>query len=183
MLKGIRVNLRLFRDEDVEPYLDLYNECVWRGEHYPVGLYAPATVRRRVQENGWWGDDFGYMLITDKEDVLRGVIFFFKGAPTLEGYEIGYLVFRPEDRGRGYVSEALPLFSAYLFAAKPIERLYLLATVENTASRRVAEKAGYRLEGILRRAFFLQGVHRDCALYALLRDECPAWERLDLAPE
>jgi RimJ/RimL family protein N-acetyltransferase len=82
------------------------------------------------------------------------------------------MIFRREDRGRGILSEALPLFSAYLFEAKPIQRLYLHAVTENAASRRVAEKAGYKQDGTLRQSFFLRGKLRDCAVYSLVRSEC-----------
>jgi RimJ/RimL family protein N-acetyltransferase len=74
------------------------------------------------------------------------------------------------------VSEALPIFSAYLFALKPIPRLYLHTAPGNTASQRVAQKAGYRHEGTLRQSFFLRGNVVDCELYSLLRDECPLLE-------
>jgi RimJ/RimL family protein N-acetyltransferase len=72
------------------------------------------------------------------------------------------------------MSDALPIFSAYLFELKPIQRLCLLTAQGNTASQRVAEKSGYRHEGTLRKAFFLRGAHRDCELYSLLREECPS---------
>jgi len=173
MLEGRQVILRLFREEDLDEFLNLHNRCSQRGEFYPISIRPLSANRKDLQENGWWGEDQGRMLITDRQGRMLGMIFFFKGAPYQEGYEVGYTLFKREDRGRGTISEALPLFSAYLFEAKPIHRLYLLTASGNIASRRVAEKSGYRHEGTLRQAFFLRGKHVDCEMYSLLRNECP----------
>jgi ribosomal-protein-alanine N-acetyltransferase len=56
------------------------------------------------------------------------------------------------------MSEALPLFSAYLFATIPhVTRLVLLTAADNAASRRLAQKCGYVQEGVLRQANFYRG--------------------------
>ena len=91
-----------------------------------------------------------------------------------EGYEIGYSLFQRKDRGQGVVSEALRLFSAYLFDWKSTPRLQVLIAKDNAPSRRVAEKCGYQHEGTLRKCFFLRGEYVDCDLFSLLREECPA---------
>ena len=172
MLEGRQFNLRLFREDDLDEFLKLQNQYAERGEFYPVTVQSLPTCRKDFQEAGWWEEHKGGMLITDKQQQILGSIFFFRGAPYQEGYEVGYNVFKREDRGRGIMSEALPLFSAYLFEAKPIRRLCLFILAENVASRKVAEKSGYHYEGTLRQAFFLRGKHHDCAVYSLLREEC-----------
>ena len=173
MLEGNRVILRLFREEDLAEFVRLYNQYPERGEFYPVTIRSLAACRNEFREKGWWDEHEGRMLITDKQDRLLGTIFFFKGAPYQEGYEIGYTLFKRADRGQGYVSEALPLFTAYLFEIKPVRRLYLHTARDNAASQKVAMKAGFSHEGTLRSAFFMRGRLHDCEIYSLLRDECP----------
>ena len=46
-------------------------------------------------------------------------------------------------------------------------RVELHADVDNVASRRVAERAGYHLEGLSPKKMWHCGAHRDLALYAL----------------
>ena len=46
---------------------------------------------------------------------------------------------------------------------------------ENTASRRIAEKCGFVLEGTVRGAFFNGGRNHDVVLYSLLRDDPRPW--------
>jgi RimJ/RimL family protein N-acetyltransferase len=89
-------------------------------------------------------------------------------------YELGYLVFSQEDRGKGYASAAVSLLTGYLFNNRPINKLLLSIVPENGASRRVAEKCGYSLEGIDRQAVFIQGRFRDLERYSLVRAE---WEQ------
>ncbi|UCE59273.1 MAG: GNAT family N-acetyltransferase [Phycisphaerales bacterium] len=178
MLEGKNVVLRLLKEEDLEEFVRLYNDASHRGEYYPISLRSLSQSRKEFQENGWWDEHQGRMLITDKEGLILGCIFFFKGAQYQEGYEIGYFVLRRENRGRGIISEALPLFSAYLFELKPIERLYLLTAGDNIPSQKVARKAGYQHEGTLRKAFFLRGKHHDCEVFSLLREECPSLKEI-----
>lgn len=83
--------------------------------------------------------------------------------------EIGYWVGRPW-WGRGIATEALVALSDAVFALHPeIVRLFALPFADNLASRRVLEKGGYVLEGILRDAAVKNGSLRDQAVYALLR--------------
>ena len=86
--------------------------------------------------------------------------------------EIGYWL-RADARGRGAITRALRVVSAWAFGRRAVERLQLRADVENVPSRRAAEKAGYRLEGVLRNVYWNArlGRRQDWALYSLLRNE------------
>jgi RimJ/RimL family protein N-acetyltransferase len=114
------------------------------------------------------------MLVTDKDGRMVGTIVFFQGMRHEAGYEIGYTILRREDWGKGYAGEALRIFSAYLFALKPIARLHVKMIKGHVASRRVAEKCGYRLEGTFRKFGFCRGQVHDHEVLALLREECPS---------
>jgi len=75
------------------------------------------------------------------------------------------------------MSEATRLLVDYLFGAYPYHRLELLMDPLNTGSERIAQKNGFTHEGVLRQAFFINGVMRDVKIYGLLR---PEWQaRLD----
>ena len=52
-----------------------------------------------------------------------------------------------EARGRGYATKAVRLISDWAFETLELERLELYAHPDNTASQRVAERAGYIREG------------------------------------
>lgn len=71
--------------------------------------------------------------------------------------------------GRGLATRALHAFGDWLFATTALERLYACVFETNPASRRVLEKAGFSLEGRLRRAVVKDGRMLDQFLYARLR--------------
>jgi RimJ/RimL family protein N-acetyltransferase len=88
---------------------------------------------------------------------------------------IGYWA-APAARGRGVAARAVDVVCRWAFDTLPIDRIELCHAVENTASGRVAEKAGFTYEGHLRRSFrYGDGVKHDELLWArLAHDEVPA---------
>lgn len=73
--------------------------------------------------------------------------------------------------GRGIATCALVGFTEYALATYEVERLFAVPLAANTASCRVLEKAGYRLEGRMRRSAVKDGVVQDQFLYASLRED------------
>lgn len=82
--------------------------------------------------------------------------------------EVGYWI-RRDARGRGLMTRAVVLVSRYAFASGA-ERVFLRADPENVASCRVAEKAGFTREGVMRSAHWNPrlGRRQDWAFYSLL---------------
>ena len=174
MLEGRNVILRLLNDDDLDEFCALHANLAERGEFFPITLHSLAELRKKVAETGWWDDEQGHMLITAKDGRKLGSIFYFRADQFRRVHEIGYNIFRASDRGQGFMSAALRIFSAYLFEIKPVPRLQVLVAAGNVASRRVAEKCGYRHEGVLREYIFMRGKYYDCDVLSLLRKESPA---------
>ncbi|HEY2074347.1 MAG TPA: GNAT family N-acetyltransferase [Gaiellaceae bacterium] len=85
--------------------------------------------------------------------------------------EIGYWV-RADARGHGVTTRALVLAAAIAFE-QGAARVQLRADVENTPSRRVAEKAGFTAEGVLRDVHWNArlGRRQSWVMYSLLPGE------------
>ena len=81
--------------------------------------------------------------------------------------ELGYVV-APQARGRGVATRALGLLTDWALDERGLERLTLLISAENEASRTVAARNGYVFEGVLRSLFFKQGRREDTELWSLL---------------
>ena len=79
--------------------------------------------------------------------------------------ELGYIV-AAHARGRGVAAEALRQLTAWAFEERGIQRAYLLIDVDNPASSKVAERAGYRFEGVMRNTYLKQGRRGDTQLWA-----------------
>jgi RimJ/RimL family protein N-acetyltransferase len=168
MIRGEVIDLRPVRERDLDRLFELETDIANRGRYYPLEFRSESELRHRFQETGFWSEHNGRLLIISKGGGIVGSIGFFRPASYFDAYEIAYILYDESSRGKGYVSEALQLFTRYLIAIKKAGRLQLTVMVGNVASRRVAEKAGFRPEGILRHAIYLRGRNHDLEMFSLL---------------
>lgn len=82
---------------------------------------------------------------------------------------IGYWL-RPEARGRGAATAAVRLIARWLFNELGVQRLELTTAPENVPSQRVAERAGFTREGVLRALVVAtkDNGRRDTVMFSLL---------------
>src|SRR5262249_25099244 len=117
-------------------------------------------------ENAWLdGTRAGFAIRTRSDQAVIG----FAGIVELhleqrEG-EIGYAI-KPEGRGRGAATGAVSLLTRWGLEELGLERLELLIDVRNTASERVAERCGYRLDGVLPSTHFKEGLPPAVAVWS-----------------
>ena len=83
---------------------------------------------------------------------------------------LGYWLL-PEGRGRGLATRALRRLSSHLLDETACKRCELWVDIDNTPSRSVAERAGFRLEGVLRSYAIVHDRRVDAAFYSLLSDD------------
>jgi len=82
----------------------------------------------------------------------------------------------PEARGRGLAARAIDLACRFAFAELGRDRIQLMADAANHASIRVAKKAGFSREGVLRGYALRGGERRDQVLFSrLVGDRAPAF--------
>jgi RimJ/RimL family protein N-acetyltransferase len=89
----------------------------------------------------------------------------FTGDPGLA--EVGYWL-RREARGLGAATTAVRLVASWAFGELGIARLNLETAPENLASQRVAERAGFTREGLLRAWMPTADGRRDSVMFSLL---------------
>lgn len=73
--------------------------------------------------------------------------------------------------GRGITTAAIEATTRYAFSQLGLARLFAVPFVENVASCRVLEKAGYEREGLMRRSAIKDGGFKDQYLYAAVAAE------------
>ena len=100
----------------------------------------------------------GELVGASKIDLHRGVL----------GPEIGYWI-APWARGRGHATEATRALAEWAFE-RGAPRVHLLADVGNSASQRVAERAGFSREGVVRSCLgYRDGSWTDAVLFGRVR--------------
>ena len=171
MLKGEKIRLRTVHEADLDALYTFHEQIENRGAYYPIGVSAEPRFKRRFHESGFWEENEGMLLIVDGEDQILGHIEFFRTVAYLDELELAYHIYSAEHGGKGIATEAVQLMTGYLFHRKKNNRIRLIIHPDNVASRRVAEKIGYRHEGTARGAWFHRGRNHDVEVFALLRDE------------
>ena len=116
------------------------------------------------------GTGLHLMMLDRTAGQVVGSIGLFHADWEVRSAEIGYGV-RADERGKGYASEALGAVARWALTEGGLQRAWLTANTDNAASVRVAEKAGFRREGTLRRTGLEDDGLHDQALFSLLDDE------------
>jgi RimJ/RimL family protein N-acetyltransferase len=89
----------------------------------------------------------------------------------LQTGHVGYWV-AAQARGRGVAADALRALSRWAFESLGLGRIELVTDPENIASQRVAEKAGFQREGVLRSMLLNRdGSRRDGVIFSLLPED------------
>ena len=165
MLEGKTVNLRIVEKEDLPLLLDWFNTPGIEGEYEPLD---PQRSKKEFEDRyDKPGPDEKFFFIEKKDGSKIGSIGHYPKGNLLE---VGYCVL-PDERGKGYCTEAVQIIVDYLFLSRDVVRVQAHTHIGNTASQRVLEKSGFTREGIVRKDTFTRGEWRDSCLYSILREE------------
>ncbi len=124
---------------------------------------------------GWdrrWADetDASWAVVDARDDRAVGQV----GLRTISLFEasaqLSYWVL-PSARGAGIASGAVAALTRWTFGTAGLHRLSLLHSTANAASCRVADKAGYGLEGTLRSSMLHTDGWHDVHVHARLRSD------------
>lgn len=88
--------------------------------------------------------------------------------------EFGIAIGEKSEWSKGHGTDALRAICDFGFGELRLERISLIVYAGNDRARRSYEKAGFTLEGTLRRSHFARGKHHDAHVMSLLRDEWAA---------
>lgn len=113
--------------------------------------------------------DYAICLASDPKRVIGGMGVLLRSAQH-NTMELGYILNRAH-WGNGFGPEAGRHLIQHAFASHDAERISAPVLAENTRSRRMAEKLGMKLDGVMRSALLLRGRRWDEAIYSILRNE------------
>jgi RimJ/RimL family protein N-acetyltransferase len=116
------------------------------------------------------GEGLHLLIVDASDDRLLGSIGIHRIVEEERRCDIGYWLAR-EARGRGVMTRAVRLLSAWAFGELLVDRIEIIVDPRNAASRAVAERAGFRFEGVLRSYVVINDRRRDMAMYSLLRTD------------
>ena len=129
--------------------------------------YSPADAKGFL-ELAWAQRPESDFAIASRHEVIGGIGFHRQSDVYRLSAELGYWLGEPF-WGRGIATQAVRAMSERVFATTPLVRLYAHVFDWNPASARVLEKAGFQLEGRMRRSVVKDGTIIDQLVYGLVR--------------
>lgn len=130
---------------------------------------ALSLIYRKYPAGYESGTAAAFAVVDAVDDTLLGFGGLVRLALLPKRAEVGYWV-APSARGRGVAVAATGVLVAWAFELG-FERLELLAEPDNEGSLVVAQRSGFRVEGVLREYSEIRGARRDLVMHSLLRRE------------
>jgi RimJ/RimL family protein N-acetyltransferase len=177
-VRGERVYLRALEPADVELVHRWYEHADTArlmGEMPRSLAHRRADAEAEVGKAGRDWFSFVICLLTDDRPIGRADVFEIDRINGSAGF--GIAIGERDRRGEGLGTDAVTAIVDFCFGQLRLERLWLVTDSVNARAQRVYEKAGFVHEGVLRRAFYQDGVFQDDIRMALLRSEWDALSR------
>jgi RimJ/RimL family protein N-acetyltransferase len=167
------VRLRLMAEADLPAIIAASQDPEiprWTRVPEPYGESEARSWFEQEAEQRARGEQLGLLMVDPGNGRLLGSIGIVRIEQQEGRCELGYWTAR-DSRGRGLATRAVRLLSGWALENLSVDRIEIHAEPENAASRRVAERAGFSFEGVLRSYLVNKGLRRDAASYSLLRGE------------
>ncbi len=141
--------------------------------YMPYGPFENAgTYQAWVEEQCGSADPLFFAIVELESGQPCGVAAYLRIDAKNGCIEIGHLAFAPRLQRTIAATEALFLLLDHAFALG-YRRVEWKCNALNAASRRAAQRLGFRYEGLFRQAAVVKGRNRDTAWYAVLDGEWP----------
>lgn len=136
MLEGKIVNLRVLEKDDLPLLAEWVNKPEFLGEYNPLRQLSRTEIEKNHDERKLEQTEF---LVERKDGSRIGYIWHFTTVhPAGKPLEIGYFL-APNERGKGYCTEAIKIIVDYLFLSRDTIRIQATADTRNLASQKALE--------------------------------------------
>lgn len=172
-LEGKKIYLRAPEEKDLKGgWYRWFND--WEVTKYQNKGIIPNT-RQRQRE-------YFYSIMKSKNDVLFAIIDKKSGKHigcvglhkidwVHRSAELGIVIGEKKFWGKGCGKDAWRLVTLYGFDVLNLHRIAAFVFEENAASKKSAEACGFKVEGILREAFFKNGKYHSALAMSVLKDD------------
>jgi ribosomal-protein-alanine N-acetyltransferase len=167
-----RLRLRQFRAEDADAMHRCFTDAeamrFWNHLVHTKRIETERAVRRCIDCTPSY---YRFWAVADgKTDRCLGMVTYHHGHIRNKRVEIGYII-DPAHHRKGIATEAVSAMLDFCFGELGLHRVQAFTHPDNTASRKLVEKLGFRREGLLRDNLRVGDDWRDDVLYALLQTD------------
>ena len=143
--------------------------------------YGPYESPREMRELLKWAesskDPLFFAVAPLPDERPAGLASYLRITPEFGVIEIGHIWFGAGLTRTTAATEAIYLLARHAFDDLGYRRLEWKCNALNAASRRAAERFGFRFEGVFRNHMVVKGRNRDSAWYAITGEEWPGVRR------
>jgi len=140
----------------------------WCHENYALAE-SESFIKRSLES---WDKEtaFGFAIFDEFDSDFLGGVGLNRFNTQHNFANLGYWI-RTSRQNRGAASAATRALAQASFEDLPINRIEILAAIENEASQKVAVKAGAHREGILRNRLLIGGRVHDGVMFSFVRED------------
>jgi diamine N-acetyltransferase len=175
IIRGELVYLRAPERSDIPTFVRWFNDAEVL---HNLSMFAPMS---EAAETAWFdrmlerqgSTDYHFVVCLLADDRAIGTAGLHAVDMVHGSAEFGIAIGETDEWDKGYGTDALRAICDFGFGELRLERISLMVYAGNARGRRAYEKAGFTLEGTMRRAHYAHGRHEDVHVMSQLRDE---WE-------
>ena len=167
-LRGSTFVLRPFRESDFEAAVEFTRDEATALWVPPLPAADPAGVVELFEQYRRAGEMLHLVIAEPMSDSYLGEVMVVMGEHQTGEFGCGVV---PRARGRGIATDALRLFMTWSAPSLDIRRLQVLVAPENTPALLLAERVGFRREGVLRAYWDHDSGRLDAVMLSMLPDE------------
>ncbi|WKY46508.1 GNAT family N-acetyltransferase [Eubacteriaceae bacterium ES3] len=169
----MKTHLRKWKMDDAYGLMQVINnkrihDNLRDGLPFPYTLEDARNYIEMVEDTEL-GKSYVYAIVDENDGIVGNIGIFRQENIHFRSGEMGYFIGEPF-WGKGVCTKAVEQICDKIFLESDIVRIFAEPFSRNAASRRVLEKAGFNLEGIMRKYAYKNGQFEDMCLYALIRD-------------
>jgi RimJ/RimL family protein N-acetyltransferase len=171
MLEQPRIRLVEAQEEDAERILAALEPSATQNLSFFSNQVDLERQRAYLRKQCSSEENFLYVVERVSDGAIIGTAGLHEIDRNSHNARIGLLIFRQEDRGQGYGTEAILQVLQRAFGGFALHKIYLKVFTENARSANHYTQMGFSMEGILRQEYSLNGTFKDMFRMAMLRND------------
>ena len=132
---------------------------------HPIGNPSTVVENYSKREQGIYNQDFA--IVKKEDNRLVGKVAYFDFNTQNRSAEIGIII-DPDEREKGYASEAVFLLCKYLFRQRGLNKVYAQTAEFNKGAINLLKSLEFKKDGILRDHYFFEGEFHNGLIYSIL---------------
>lgn len=171
-LKGEKIYLRALEASDLDFVYEVENdESLWEVSHTttPFSCYVLKQYLENSYRDIYEVKQLRLVICKTGNGAPIGFIDLYDFDPKHKRVGIGIVIFKDQNKQKGFASEALGLTCNYAFQHLNVHQVYAGITEDNTASIKLFENAGFERNGLRMDWIYSAGKFKNEYIYQLLR--------------